>query len=116
MTLHESKASTRYSAAEWQMRTDLAACYRLADLFGFSEIIWNHITAKVPDTEHFLINRFVRLYSVDTGDVELEIPGGFTTFNDFFIRELRAGARPIDADDRVLVSPVDASTLSILWL
>ena len=40
------------------MRVDLAACYRLADLFGFSDIVWNHITAKVPDTEHFLINRF----------------------------------------------------------
>ncbi len=40
------------------MRTDLAACYRLADLFGFSDIVWNHITAKVPGSEHFLINRF----------------------------------------------------------
>jgi len=40
------------------MRIDLAACYRLADLFGFSDIVWNHITAKVPGTENFLINRF----------------------------------------------------------
>lgn len=44
--------------AEWQMRVDLAACYRLADLFGFSDIIWNHITARLPGTESFLINRF----------------------------------------------------------
>lgn len=58
MTVQESRASTRYSRAEWQMRTDLAACYRLADLFGFSDIVWNHITAKVPGTENFLINRF----------------------------------------------------------
>lgn len=59
MTMHESKARTRYTAAEWQMRVDLAACYRLADLFGFSDIVWNHITAKVPGAghEHFLINR-----------------------------------------------------------
>jgi ribulose-5-phosphate 4-epimerase/fuculose-1-phosphate aldolase len=41
-----------------QTRVDLAACYRLADLFGFSDIIWNHITSRVPGTEHFLINRF----------------------------------------------------------
>ena len=40
------------------MRVDLAACYRLADLFGFSDIVWNHITARGPGTEHFLINRF----------------------------------------------------------
>jgi len=49
---------TRYSAAEWRRRVDLAACYRLADLFGFSDIVWNHITARVPGTEHILINRF----------------------------------------------------------
>ena len=48
----------KYSAAEWQTRVDLAACYRLADLYGFSDIIWNHITAKVPGADTFLINRF----------------------------------------------------------
>ena len=58
MTLQQDKISSRYSRPEWQMRVDLAACYRLADLFGFSDIVWNHITAKVPDTKHFLINRF----------------------------------------------------------
>jgi len=40
------------------MRVDLAACYRLADLFGFSDIVWGHITARVPDSDFFLINRF----------------------------------------------------------
>ena len=49
-TLEEARQS-KYSAAEWQMRVDLAACYRLADMFGFSDIVWNHITAKVPDSE-----------------------------------------------------------------
>ena len=58
MTVHKSAESIRYSADEWQMRVDLAACYRLADLFGFSDIVWNHITAKVPGSERFLINRF----------------------------------------------------------
>lgn len=58
MTVHEEKLHSRYTSAEWQMRVDLAACYRLADMFGFSDIIWNHITAKIPGTQHFLINRF----------------------------------------------------------
>lgn len=58
MTTQIQADRASYSAAEWQMRIDLAACYRLADLFGFSDIVWNHITAKVPDSEHFLINRF----------------------------------------------------------
>jgi ribulose-5-phosphate 4-epimerase/fuculose-1-phosphate aldolase len=58
VTSLEKTNATKYSDAEWQMRVDLAACYRLADMFGFSDIIWNHITAKIPGTEHFLINRF----------------------------------------------------------
>jgi ribulose-5-phosphate 4-epimerase/fuculose-1-phosphate aldolase len=46
------------SDAEWKVRTDLAACYRLSDL------IYNHITAKVPGSEgHFLINPFGLLYT-----------------------------------------------------
>jgi ribulose-5-phosphate 4-epimerase/fuculose-1-phosphate aldolase len=58
MSLSQRNAGQRYPEAEWQMRVDLAACYRLADLFGYSDIVWNHITARVPGTEHFLINRF----------------------------------------------------------
>ena len=58
MTQPDIDRHPRYSAAQWQQRVDLAACYRLADLFGFSDIVWNHITAKLPDSPHFLINRF----------------------------------------------------------
>ena len=47
-----------YTEAAWQARVDLAACYRLAALFGYSDIVWNHITARSPGTGHFLINRF----------------------------------------------------------
>src|SRR5690349_25162759 len=48
---------SRVSAAEWQTRIDLAACYRLADLYGMSDMIYTHISARVPDEPgHFLIN------------------------------------------------------------
>ncbi len=58
-TVSTMPASTRFGEAEWQRRVDLAACYRLADRFGLSEIVWNHITARVPGAaEHFLLNRF----------------------------------------------------------
>lgn len=39
----------RISDAEWRQRVDLAACYRLADRYHLGKIIWNHITARVPD-------------------------------------------------------------------
>ena len=45
-----------FSESEMQVRRDLAACHRLADHFGWSDIVWNHITARVPGPEnHFLI-------------------------------------------------------------
>jgi ribulose-5-phosphate 4-epimerase/fuculose-1-phosphate aldolase len=45
------------TAAEWELRVELAAAFRLADQFGWTELVWNHITARVPEEpEHFLIN------------------------------------------------------------
>ncbi len=53
----------RQSAPEWRTRVDLAACYRLVDLFGMSDMILNHISARVPGKEeHFLINPFGMMY------------------------------------------------------
>ncbi len=50
---------TRVTSEEWQTRVDLAACHRLADLNGFSDIVWNHISARVPgQPNRFLINLF----------------------------------------------------------
>jgi ribulose-5-phosphate 4-epimerase/fuculose-1-phosphate aldolase len=52
------------SDAEWEVRTDLAACYRLIARYGMSDLIYNHITAKVPGSDgHFLINPFGLLYN-----------------------------------------------------
>lgn len=51
------------SAAEWEVRVDLAAMFRLTNLFGWDDTIWNHITARVPGTDHtFLMHRFGLLY------------------------------------------------------
>jgi ribulose-5-phosphate 4-epimerase/fuculose-1-phosphate aldolase len=51
------------SAEEWQLRCDLAACYRLVALYGWSDLVFTHISAKLPDSvtggEHqFLINPY----------------------------------------------------------
>ena len=44
------------SATEWQTRCELAAGYRLMDLHGMTDMIYNHITLRIPGTEHLLIN------------------------------------------------------------
>ena len=50
---------SRMSAAEWQQRVDLAACYRLVAMFGWDDLIFTHISARVPGPEHhFLINPY----------------------------------------------------------
>ena len=54
----------RVSAEEWKVRTDLAACYRLVARYGMTDLIYNHITAKLPtDSGHFLINPFGLFYT-----------------------------------------------------
>jgi len=77
--------------------------------YWLTSITYRLARIRWPGAKNFLITRFVRLYKVDTGDVKLDIPHGFATFNDFFIRELSDGARPIDADSGALVSPVDGT-------
>ncbi len=47
------------SAEEWQLRVDLAACYRLVAHFGWSDLVFTHISARIPGPEHhFLINPY----------------------------------------------------------
>jgi ribulose-5-phosphate 4-epimerase/fuculose-1-phosphate aldolase len=47
------------SAEEWQLRVDLAAAYRLVALYGWSDLVFTHISARVPGPEHhFLINPY----------------------------------------------------------
>lgn len=48
----------KVSSDEWQTRVDLAACYRLVADQGWDDLIYTHISAKVPDTEHYLVNAF----------------------------------------------------------
>ena len=52
------------AAEEWEGRLELAACYRLFDWLGWTELIFNHITLRVPGPErHYLINPYGLWYS-----------------------------------------------------
>ena len=53
------KSNSKYSEAEWTARQELAACYRIFSMFGWDELVFNHITVKVPDEDGaFLINPY----------------------------------------------------------
>ena len=51
------------SADEWTARTHLAATYRLVHLYEMTDLIYNHITLRIPGTDHLLINAFGFLYN-----------------------------------------------------
>ena len=66
------------SEAEWQARVDLAACYRLVDRYGMTDLIYNHITARIPGEEHhLLINLYGLLYKEITASslVKIDLEG-----------------------------------------
>jgi ribulose-5-phosphate 4-epimerase/fuculose-1-phosphate aldolase len=64
----------RMSAGEWQTRVDLAACYRLVDLFGWSDLINTRITARVAgQPDHFLINPYGLLFDEVTASSLVKI-------------------------------------------
>jgi ribulose-5-phosphate 4-epimerase/fuculose-1-phosphate aldolase len=72
-----ASASSECSAAEWAARVELASCYRLFDWLGWTELIFNHITVRVPGNEggatQYLINPFGLHYSEVTPSNLLKI-------------------------------------------
>ena len=73
-----SELRATIGAAEWQQRVDLAACYRLVAMFGWDDLIFTHISARVPGPEHhFLINPYGMMFSEITASslVKVDLEG-----------------------------------------
>ena len=82
----------RCSEAEWRTRVDLAACYRLVELYGMSDMMANHISARVPEEPNaFLINAYGMLYEEITASslIKVDHDGNVIGAADF--GELRYG-------------------------
>ncbi|MEM7207913.1 MAG: class II aldolase/adducin family protein [Pseudomonadota bacterium] len=63
VTADDFKSAVAQNAEEWEVRVDLAAMFRLTQLMGWDDVIWNHITARCPGTDHtFFMHRFGLLY------------------------------------------------------
>ncbi len=62
------------SEAEWQMRKDLAACFRLVDLYGWSDLLATHLSARVPNADdQFLINPFGLMFDEMTASSMIKV-------------------------------------------
>lgn len=73
-----SDVRSRVSAEEWEARVELAACYRLVAHYGWTDLIYTHISARVPGPhEHFLLNPFGWMFDEVTASslVKIDLDG-----------------------------------------
>ena len=78
----------KVSEQEWQTRVDLAACYRAVALYGWDDLIFTHISARVPGPEHhFLINPYGMMFDEVTASslVKVDLNGDKVMTSDYDI-------------------------------
>ena len=71
---------------EWQLRVDLAACYRLVALYGWDDLIFTHLSARIPGPEHhFLINPYDMMFEEITASslIKIDHDGNILSKPDF---------------------------------
>src|SRR6185295_9555648 len=76
------------SAEEWQARVDLAAAYRLVALYGWDDLIFTHISARVPGPEHnFLLTPYGMMFDEVTASklVKIDLNGNKVVDSPYFI-------------------------------
>src|SRR6187401_2574206 len=65
---------SRVSADEWERRVDLAACYRLVAAHGWDDLVFTHVSARVPGPEHhFLINPYGMMFEEITASALVKV-------------------------------------------
>ncbi len=72
-------AKAHVSSEEWAVRTDLAAAYRAVAMYGWDDLVFTHISARVPGPEHhFLINPYGMMFEEITASslVKIDLAGG----------------------------------------
>jgi len=74
-----------------------------------SRLVYRLTRSRSPGVKNALIKSFIRGFSPDMSDAIERNPLAYASFNEFFTRPLRPGARPIDPNDSVLVSPVEGA-------
>jgi phosphatidylserine decarboxylase len=85
------------------------ALQHLLPQHGISRLVLGATRSRAPAFKNALIKLFVRGFRPDMSDAVETDPTAYASFNEFFTRALRPEARPIDADPRAIVSPVDGT-------
>src|SRR5260370_29856869 len=88
--------------SEWEVRVQLAACYRLIAHFGMDDTIFGHITARIPGAaDHFLINPYGLLFSEMTASALVAV--------DHAGQALESSAEPVNTAGSVIQSAIPAA-------
>ena len=75
---NQTSVRDQVSEQEWQLRIDLAACYRAIAMFGWDDLVFTHVSARVPGAdEHFLINAYGLMFEEMTASslVKVDLHG-----------------------------------------
>lgn len=86
-----------------------AALQRLLPQHTLSRLLGQLADSRHPRLKHFLIQRAMARYGISLEEAALPQPEDYPSFNDFFTRQLRDEARPIDPAPNALVSPADGA-------
>jgi ribulose-5-phosphate 4-epimerase/fuculose-1-phosphate aldolase len=90
--MHIPSLKNKVSADEWQLRCDLAACYRLVALHGWTDLVFTHISARVPGGDHrFLINPYGLLFEEITASSLILVDQAGNSLTDTAFPVNRAG-------------------------
>lgn len=125
-----NEVRTRISTEEWQVRVDLAAAYRLVDHYGWTDMIFTHLSARVPGPEHhFLINPYGLMFDEVTASnlVKIDLDGNIVMSSGYEVnpagfcihsaihmaREDARAVMHLHTDDGVAVSAMAAGLLPI---
>ena len=87
-TAEDLDVRKQVSEEEWALRVDLAACYRLIAMFGWDDLIFTHISARVPGPEdHFLINAYGLMFEEMTASslVKVDLDGEIVLETPYFV-------------------------------
>jgi ribulose-5-phosphate 4-epimerase/fuculose-1-phosphate aldolase len=101
-SVSEIGRKSRWSEAEWQTRVQLAACYRLVARYRMTDLIYTHISARVPETsDQFLLNPYGLMFEEVTASslVKIDLDG----------RKLEDGAYDVNAAGFTIHSAIHAA-------
>ena len=87
-TAQSTKTRDQVSEQEWQTRVDLAAAYRLVALYGWDDLIFTHVSSRVPGGDHhFLLNPYGMMFEEVTASslVKVDLAGNKVMESPYFV-------------------------------